>query len=52
MKARVWKTTSVPGVFEFQHPTWVMTDGYIYVACLSWDDAMRKARRLLRSGNL
>lgn len=48
MRARVWKTKSVPGVFEFNEPTWVMSDGWIHAACHSWEDAMRKARRKLR----
>lgn len=47
-KARVYKTKSVPGLFEFSKPTWVMTDGWITAVCGSWDDAMRKARRRMR----
>lgn len=48
MRCRVWKTTSVPGAFDFPKPTWVMTDGWSYWACYDWDSAMRQARRQLR----
>lgn len=48
MRARVWKTKCIPGVFYFEQETWVMSDGWVHVACNSWEDAMRKARRKLR----
>lgn len=48
-RARVWKADDVPGQFELTEPMWIMSDGWITAVCWSWEDAMRKARRLLRN---